>query len=134
MTRRNSPPEEFPCAHDVVVCAEGAGVLSLPGTERARLFRGNTPERGFAVRNPNAKKRRDSISWRTLRAATRSRPEQRHEHSNFALDSGRSVVARASRPCVGCTIRTSGMPVPGDWTSYVVELYRKLYRELFELI
>src|SRR5438477_2294643 len=26
------------------------------------------------------------------------------------------VVARASRPCVGCTIRTGGTPVPGVWT------------------
>ena len=27
----------------------------------------------------------------------------------------RMVVARASRPCVGCTIRTGGTPVPLHW-------------------
>src|SRR3989449_6398131 len=26
-----------------------------------------------------------------------------------------TVVARASRPCVGCTIRTGGTPVPLPW-------------------
>jgi len=35
--------------------------------------------------------------------------------AGFRWSSSQTVVARASRPCVGCTIRTGGTPVPLRW-------------------
>ena len=40
---------------------------------------------------------------------------QSHWTENRAVGLERSVVARASRPCVGCTIHTGGTPVPLPW-------------------
>src|SRR6266545_8365011 len=51
-----------------------------------------------------------------------SKPKSLQQNRNLflsgplALDSGGLVVARASRPCVGRTVRTGGTPVPGVWT------------------
>src|SRR5213593_653345 len=42
-----------------------------------------------------------------------------------------AVVARASRPCVGCTIRTGGTPVPLRWKRHGC---RKVSRLSFGLV
>src|SRR5438067_7673418 len=50
-------------------------------------------------------------------------PKKRGQPYVFSVGSRESgvqtIVARASRPCVGCTIRTGGTPVPGVWTFWV---------------
>ena len=102
------PIQDYPSTHSVLGDAAAEVLGSILGDETAFATTSST------ATHPNVEVRSFSSFTQAVDENGDSSPSQRRYVFSFGFrESGfQTVVARASRPCVGCTIRTGGTPVP----------------------